>query len=292
MTDDRIKFDVLVLGPGGAKGYLELGALLKLKQEGYLDDISKIVGCSVGSIIGLLLITGYSPEEIFIISLLLNFFQDIHSVKIDNIVKNEGLISNDKIKIPISFFVKEKLGFVPTLEQLYNATGIEFTIVAVNITKCRVEYINYENNPGLSCVDAALLSVNIPFLFYNIKHNNDLYIDGKFGNPYPIDIYDTGENNILGVHITTPYEVEEKESDHNFINYILRVLCYPFVQIKRNNIDQCSDKCYHLNLHSDQLYITDVSMSVEEKGKLFILGYTTSDEFCKKLNSNKLSISD
>ena len=54
LTDNLITFtekasdwkpSVLVLGPGGIKGHLELGALLILEKEGYLSNIHQFVEC-------------------------------------------------------------------------------------------------------------------------------------------------------------------------------------------------------------------------------------------------------
>ncbi|GAH01238.1 unnamed protein product, partial [marine sediment metagenome] len=52
------KPNILVIGPGGIKGFYYCGALLSLDSGGILSDVDTIVGCSVGSLIGLLLISG------------------------------------------------------------------------------------------------------------------------------------------------------------------------------------------------------------------------------------------
>lgn len=52
----------LVLGGGGARGFVQVGALQAFKEEGIDFDIC--VGTSVGSIIGALYCAGIEPEEI------------------------------------------------------------------------------------------------------------------------------------------------------------------------------------------------------------------------------------
>ena len=38
-----------------------------------------------------------------------------------------------------------------------------------------------------------------------MKYRDHVYIDGAFGNPYPIDQFDDGKRNILGLYIDTDY---------------------------------------------------------------------------------------
>jgi len=49
------KPDVIVLGPGGAKGYLELGALLKFEEVDYFENVKYWTGCSIGSAAALMM---------------------------------------------------------------------------------------------------------------------------------------------------------------------------------------------------------------------------------------------
>ena len=49
--------EVIVIGPGGCKGFLELGALLYLEKEGYLRSVKTYAGVSVGAVISLLIVS-------------------------------------------------------------------------------------------------------------------------------------------------------------------------------------------------------------------------------------------
>ena len=63
-TDVYWKPDIIVLGPGGSKGYIQLGALLRLELDNLLSNVVQYVGCSVGAIISLLMVVGYSANDI------------------------------------------------------------------------------------------------------------------------------------------------------------------------------------------------------------------------------------
>jgi predicted acylesterase/phospholipase RssA len=54
--------DTLYLSPGGIKGYSILGVISVLEKKQLLQYYKTIMGSSVGSIIGLLIIIGYNSK--------------------------------------------------------------------------------------------------------------------------------------------------------------------------------------------------------------------------------------
>ena len=59
---------------------------------------------------------------------------------------NSGLISNTHINLKLSELIKNKYGFIPTLKQLYMATGIQLVCVTMNIDTHTPEYHSYQQN--------------------------------------------------------------------------------------------------------------------------------------------------
>src|SRR6056297_3123288 len=98
-SNDILEFswtpELIVLGPGGVKGFLELGSLLVLEKWGWLDNVHTFVGVSVGAIISLLLICGYKVSEIIAEAADANIFQDMSTVRFSDIKGNVGLVSNE-----------------------------------------------------------------------------------------------------------------------------------------------------------------------------------------------------
>ena len=56
----------LTIGGGNFKGLAFLGALEYLHSMNYLTNIENFYGCSVGSMIGILYIIGFTPRELLI----------------------------------------------------------------------------------------------------------------------------------------------------------------------------------------------------------------------------------
>ena len=57
--------DTLYLSPGGIKGYSVLGVITVLEKRDLLKNFKTIIGNSIGSVIGLLIILGYNSKSIY-----------------------------------------------------------------------------------------------------------------------------------------------------------------------------------------------------------------------------------
>src|SRR4029078_12661983 len=98
--------NILIIGHGGIKGYMELGALYYLETKDKLKIIDTYVGVSIGSVISLLLIAGYKIMEILSEFLSVNFTKDEFSF--NSLVKKFGLVSIKKIKIKLKELIIKK----------------------------------------------------------------------------------------------------------------------------------------------------------------------------------------
>lgn len=276
---------ILVLGAGGIKGLLELGSLLYLESKNILSEVNTFINSSIGSIICLLLVIGYSVCDILdditrkniIDSVTDGFFSSINEMR-----KRGGLIDIKTIKDWLSDRVKSKLGYIPSLGTLYKITGSIFCSVSLNITKRKLVYFNKETYPNLSCIDAALSSICIPFLFGKIKLGGDIYIDGGLVDPYPIHYYDNGNDSILGLYIIyDDKRVLEKDVEDN-LEYLSSIAhCHAHV-LSEESINRSSSKCVHIKLTSPFQDTIGLSLSNKDKARLIDLGWKTCLDYLEK----------
>lgn len=274
---------VIVLGPGGIKGFLELGALLLLEKEGYLQTVRKYSGVSVGAILSLLLVAGYTVAEIINDALEVDLMQDFSSLSINNAQANAGLTSNRPVKERLTLRVREKFGMIPTLSQLYMATGIFWEAVSLNLDKNRAEYHNKDTDPTLSCIDAALMSANIPLFFYRLEYKKCVHIDGAFANPYPVDRHDDGNEDVLGIYITTDRPETHVPVASSFLLYLYRIIDASMTQIRKRIHASSSSKCKHLELFTDVIDTTGFTVSTESKVRLITDGYRSAKNFLQDM---------
>lgn len=276
--------EVLIIGPGAEKGYYELGALLEIEKRKGLEKIKYISSCSIGSIIGLLIVIGFSIKKIIkalITESIFNILGDISLENVKNFILHGGLYSNSKLKKILTTIVENKMGYIPSMKQLYIFSGIEFSIAITSLNKENPrQFFNHVVSPDISCVDACLLSSNIPGALERIEYNGETIIDGAWSNPYPIEIYDNNEREILGIYI----------DDHIFlapirnnIQYFDRILSVNIRMMRDNSIKNSSDKCYHLGLTTSNEISSHISPTLFDKCIMLKRGISLAKGFLDQL---------
>jgi len=267
---------VLVIGPGGVKGYYEIGVLKYLTEKNILIGVKEYVGVSIGSIIALLMCVGFSMKDIihkFMSTDILSLFQPEKS---RNISIHLSIFNSKPIRDLLSDCMKEKLGFVPTLKQLYMVTNKTFVAVTLNLSLQVVEYINWNTEPTMSVIDAVALSINIPGVFQKIKYRGNLYVDGALGNPYPVDAYDNGNTDILGIAVLTKLDV-----DSSPISYIASNIDCPMYHLQKNHQRNASNMVKHIVFDIDTVILNPTS---SDKINMIKIGFNQAEMFYHQLN--------
>ena len=187
----------LFIGGGGYSGVLFIG-VLEYIHENKLLDLKNFYGCSIGSLIGCLYISGYTPKNI------LSKFLEIEMSKIvkydfNNLTSENHLIDETLLDTLIGF-LWEYLPEEITLEDFSSKYSININIYATNVTKNEYTCLNNINYPKIKLKDALKASMSIPFLFKPVVINDDTFVDGCCKNLYgspPLDTYICGYSIIL-----------------------------------------------------------------------------------------------
>lgn len=273
--------DVITLGPGGAKGFLELGLLLAFEQENYYVDTTIWQGCSVGSVISLLIVCGYTVTEIINDCISINIINDITDINLDHIKEKPGLLNIKSVENLIKKRIIEKFGIVPTLKQLYMFTGILLELVTFNVDKSRPEYLSKNTEPNLSCVDAVIMSMSIPGLICPKIYRGNAYVDGAIGDPYPVLEYDNENRKILGIYIES--ETSNHSSDKNPLRFFYRCAQGSMTRLRERSIKQASDNCKHIALKTPIHDTTGLSLNINNKKSMIEHGYKTGMIFINRI---------
>ena len=279
---------VLVIGSGGMKVFAFLGALLILEQQQFLKKITTFCGTSAGSLLSLMLISNFTVTEIIEEALETgHLFNDISSISFTNIRKNMGILDHEIFRKKLSQKMEKKFGCCPTMQQLYMFTGLKFVSVTMNIDREQPVYLSHETEPNLSCVDAVLLSINIPGLFYELRYKTERHIDGAFGCPYAVDLFDDGKTDIIGISVGSKVEFLDKDpssqkkyfDSNSALEYLYKTLTISITQLKRNAIKRSSERVWNIELCSDVRDVTGVSLGIKEKAEMISCGFGTAKQF-------------
>ena len=187
----------LFIGGGGYSGVIFIGALEYIHEKKLLD-LKNFYGCSIGSLIGCLYISGYTPKSILSKFLDLNL-EEIVKYDFNNLPSENYIIDDDLLDTLIGF-LWEYHEFDVTLSQFSNIHKVNVNIYTTNITKNLYTNFNNKDFPDVKLKDALKASMSIPFLFKPININGDMYIDGCCKNLYgspPSEVYICGYSLIL-----------------------------------------------------------------------------------------------
>lgn len=318
---DQIKIwapRTLVIGPGGVKGLKTLGFLCPLEDYGLLDTMDTFCGVSIGALISLLIICGYEMREIIGEATRMDFFKDIGNFNFQSIIENKGLISNEPVRKKLTELVLNKFGTIPNLYQLYMRTGKALTTVTLNATDKISVMMNPFTHGDVSCVDAVLYSMNIPFLFYQLVYQGKIYVDGAFADPYPIEFFDDTKTDILGIYMKSKTNEEvpfppkdDYNSTYNHLSnkilkriepvdppenecercsdilpvhqYVTKMVEYMLEQRRISAIYASSNKCVHVCIEANSNDPIGYKFSTKEKAKMLSEGYVDGKEFLNKI---------
>lgn len=205
---------VLVLGAGGSKGFAHIGVLEVLQKAGIPIDC--IIGCSIGSVIGVLYADGKAPEEILKIGVkFMPQGMGYHTLGLPHLLR--GMSGNGFFNTSVIHDVLERELQARTFEEL----KIPFQVVSTDLHKATLEVFN--EGPLLKPVCA---SSAIPVLFQAVEINKKKYVDGAMISELPIYVAQkTGAKLIIGSNIKGYIDIED-DKDFSSIGkrsyYVLR----------------------------------------------------------------------
>ena len=310
--------DVILLGPAGAKAYMYLSCLKRLfeekmekiekiekiekmekmekmekiekTEEHFLSNVKNWIGVSAGAALSLLIVSGYSIDEITNICMEINLTDDIMSINIDEARQKLGLIKNKTIEDKLKYYISLKFGFIPNLKQLYSLSGIGLSMATFNLDKMRPEFLDKDSEPELCCVEAAMMSMAVPILMQPRKYKGYSYIDGALGSPYPISVFDHDDKKILGLYISS--EEDCIRSDNNPASFLYRLIHSSMKVLRDNEIKYASKNVKHIVLKSAVKDTTGLTINTEMKQNMLNQGYSAADNFLKIVtNPEKYDIS-
>lgn len=262
----------LVLSGGGVKGLCILGALHHYIESDKIDvsKIKEFVGSSIGSVLCLLLICGYSTSEI--LDIIINMDRDMFSQSpfssglkhgLADILANCGALTIDNFINHISMLMKQRgWNTVPTLKTFYERTGKLLIVTGVNVTKYQVEYHSAFTSPDLLVTDAIKISCNIPFVFKQIRYQNCLHVDGGLLNNLAVDAIDDGKKKILAIQVTG---IKPVNVDQSIPSYVFSLITMPILSLSRLRLEQCGPNVETLDIFGIPPPEEKVETNLEEK---------------------------
>jgi predicted patatin/cPLA2 family phospholipase len=197
----------LVLEGCGPAGFFIVGYLQKAFDDKIINfnTIENYIACSSGSMCCFLLSIGYTPLDIVVYvakySGINSSFEKLRKINMVNMFNGQGIISFDILKKIIVDMTIEKIGYMPTFNDIKTKFNKTLVFSVYNLNKKKVEYMSYENYPDLDCIDCIQMSSAIPIIFQEVVYRENRYVDGGVGNGFPLEISDLYDGNTLAISI-------------------------------------------------------------------------------------------
>jgi predicted acylesterase/phospholipase RssA len=244
----------LILGPGALGFYTMLGYLIK--NESQLRDIEEISGSSAGAMLGFLMLSNKSLQDIFDLTINLDL-AEMTKVDLKTFINSFGFINHELIKQKLI----EIWGGNPTFKELPK----KFHVSAYCLNTLEVEYFSRDTHPDMHVVDALCASISIPVIFAAYEYKGKRYTDGATNEGIPaVPFLHKHYSDVLCIEVLTNlfsdlkldtlldyFKVIALTGWKNKINYDV-----PIVRLDTGTIN-----------------ILDFKASFETRLKLFMIGY-------------------
>lgn len=282
------KPNVLCLGQAGEYGYYSLGALIDLDLKGFLSEIKYIIGSYIGGMLGAFYGTGIKLD--YVMTKLMKsevLGINISDFSLINFAKNVAIGDINKLRQVLEEIFNQKKGYIPTMKQTYLENHVEITLVTTRAYNTNpVCYINHKTFPEMSIVDAIILSSNSPFKYQRMEYKGVEYISGDWSDPYPIEYYDNGNNNVLGIYIQQNV-VKPKMKYKSFENIAHILHITKLHNIILRNAKKTSLKCYHICLCPDKSIKNHYLPDNDDKSTMIKRGMEVGRKFVQDISTIK-----
>ncbi|MGL5206457.1 MAG: patatin-like phospholipase family protein [Acidaminococcaceae bacterium] len=179
----------LVLVSGGLRGLAHAGVLSVLEENGIEVDI--VAGCSIGSLIGVLISAGYDSDTIMKLAKGLG-----RGLWFEFAVHKKGFIGTENIYKIVTMLTKGK-----RIEELDK----HFAAVATDLATGRQHVFRDGNSAAAICA-----SVAVPGIFVPYEWEGRQMVDGAIVNPTPVSVAkDMGADVILAVDLAAVSTIGE-----------------------------------------------------------------------------------
>ncbi|MEO0437364.1 MAG: patatin-like phospholipase family protein [Pseudomonadota bacterium] len=187
----------LVLGSGGARGLTHIGVVRVLREHGY--SVKSITGCSMGALVGALLVTDHLDEYEQWVKQLSRW--DVFRFLDISLLGRAGMVKGDKLM--------EQLGGWLTGVEM-SELDIPLTVVAADLLTRREVWIKSGD-----LLEAVRASIAVPGVFTPHVTHGRVLVDGGILNPLPIP-----HSGLDTTTITVAVSLSGREVTHPFGEHI------------------------------------------------------------------------
>lgn len=276
MTDQKsvqVDYNALVLSGGSIRAIAILGALQYAYDNSLLTKVTTYIGTSAGAMISYLLCIGYTPIEIIVYLCTHQLMERLQSFNLVSMLQGRGASSFNQLSEHLEKMTIAKIGYLPTIGDVYHKLGKSLICATHNLTESRTEYIRHETHPEVPCITALRMSANLPLVFERYRYGRCFYVDGGISDNFPIQLADLPDNKALCISLARDKPKLEEGAELNTLEYIYELMFIPIDQSMACKIDSASERCNIVNIPASKFKFFNFNLSCTDKLNLFSEGY-------------------
>lgn len=226
-----ISFEGVIFSRPGETGLIPyIGALWAAESENKINNVTVWISPSTTSFISMMKILDYSCIDIMA---LLSMLPSLAAAPtpFNNTLNLGGKL--DEIKSVLAIKILEKMGNIPTLQELFDRTGKVFVGIGFSLITQEVEYIHRETYPTMSLLDAVCISLSTPGIYRPYSVGNEVWIDGSIIEPFSPCSIELESNNVLAI---TTKQIKIVFNNKDPINQVKDIMKSAFESLRHVNL--------------------------------------------------------
>lgn len=178
---------------GGGPNMLQLYGALKYsnqKDVWSIDNIQSIHATSAGAVVALLFMLKMDFEDIdnYMINRPWDTLFHISAQQLLQLITKTGIFNISALTEFVAPLLKcKEYSNNITLQELYDATNIEFYTYTSCLNSFEGVTISYKTHPTMRVIEAIYSSISFPCLFEPFHYEDKCYFDGGMFSNYPLD---------------------------------------------------------------------------------------------------------
>ena len=243
------KYDLgLALSGGGAKGFAHLGAIQAIIDKGMTPDI--IAGTSAGSLAGVFIADGYTPEEILQIFVSKKVKEFIHLT-----IPHAGISKMTYLSNLLKKYIRAK-----------SFEDLRMPLHVVTTDFDNGEMVDFSKG---KLIDPVVASCSIPIFFTPVMIDGVHYVDGGLLKNLPTTVIRPYCKKLIAVNLNTIYKKDSYNSLKEVANRSIQYLVNSNTEIDRASCDILIEPM-----------LEDYTMfDLEHAERIFRIGYNSVMEY-------------
>lgn len=276
-----MKIKTLLISGGGIKGIASASCLEYLNEKNQLKDVKKIIGSSIGALIGTLMCCNFTLKQIRLLLKDVNL-SELQRFDIALFLAKQGFDNGENfVKFFDTILQSKNLNPNITFKELNNISKYELILIGTNISKSKITYFSHKTFPNLKVKDALRISAGYPIAFTPIIIDGDKYADGAIASPMGSELLTEEEKETsLGIAIHRGMNSYNTESLPSYLFSIIGCIVDSLTDWNVKNLKHCIRISY-------PLHAMDFDITEEEKNNLEEEGRKKAEEWVNQGENKK-----